>query len=198
MSQRATAPTLSAAAVPIHGAAVDLVLVLLGTGLIALSAQVTVALPFTPVPLTGQTFGVVLVGSSLGALRGTTSSLLYVLIGCLGAPVFASGAHGFGVLSGATGGYLVALPVAAAVVGFLAERRWDTRFSSAIGSMLTGNVIIYLIGLPWLAAVLNTNLERTLELGLYPFVPGDLLKLYLAAALLPATWRLVERSRRER
>jgi biotin transport system substrate-specific component len=78
------------------------------------------------------------------------------------------------------------------VTGALAERRWDRRFSSAVGAMLTGNVVIYLVGLPWLAVVLNTNLEQTLEDGLYPFVPGDLFKLYCAAALLPAAWRGVK------
>jgi biotin transport system substrate-specific component len=87
----------------------------------------------------------------------------------------------------------VGFVLAAAASGFLAERGWDRRFSSSIGAMLTGNVIIYLVGLPWLAVVLDTNLEKTLEYGLYPFVPGDLFKLYLAAAVLPTAWRIVER-----
>ena len=82
------------------------------------------------------------------------------------------------------------------VTGYLAERRWDRRFSSAVGAMLTGNVVIYLFGLPWLAVVLNTNLEKTLEYGLYPFVPGDTFKLYLAAAALPGAWRLIGRLNR--
>ena len=83
--------------------------------------------------------------------------------------------------------------LAAAVTGFLAERRWDRSLSSSISSMLTGNVIIYLVALPWLSVVLDTNLEKTLEYGLYPFVPGDIFKLYVAAALLPGAWKLVER-----
>ena len=100
------------------------------------------------------------------------------------------------MITGASGGYLVSYPFVAALTGRLAERRWDRRVSSAIGAMLTGNVLIYLCGLPWLAVVLNTNLEKTLEYGLYPFVPGDTFKLYLAALALPGAWRLVERVKR--
>ena len=96
------------------------------------------------------------------------------------------------MITSASGGYIVGFIAAAAVTGVLAEHRWDRRFSSSVGAMLTGNVVIYLVGLPWLAVVLNTNLEKTLEYGLYPFVPGDLFKLYCAAALLPAAWRGVE------
>jgi biotin transport system substrate-specific component len=172
------------------------VLIGLGAGLIAGSAQISIALPFTPVPITGQTFAVLLVGASLGTVRGGTSALLYVLLGIAGAPVYAHGAQGWAVITGASGGYLVSYPFAAALTGWLAERHWDRRFSSAVGAMLTGNVLIYLFGLPWLAVVLGTGLEKTLELGLYPFVPGDTFKLYLAAALLPAAWRTVGRSTR--
>ncbi len=89
----------------------------------------------------------------------------------------------------------VSYPFVAALTGALAERRWDRRFSSAVGAMLTGNVLIYLVGLPWLAVVLHTNLEQTLTDGLYPFVPGDMFKLYLAAAALPGAWKLVGRLR---
>jgi len=185
--------TLRLAALPRVGLLTDLVVVALGAGLIAASAQVSIPLPFTPVPVTGQTFAVLLVGASLGLVRGGASGALYVLLGVAGAPVYADGAHGLAVVTGATGGYLVGFVVAAAVTGFLAERRWDRRFSSAGGAMLTGSLVIYLVGLPWLAVVLGTGLEKTLELGLYPFVPGDMLKLYLAAALLPAAWRLVGR-----
>jgi biotin transport system substrate-specific component len=190
------ATTLRLAVLPRAGALADAVLIAAGAGLIAASAQLSIALPFTPVPLTGQTFAVVLVGASLGGVRGSVSSLLYVLIGIAGAPVYAHGASGWGVITGATGGYLVGLPLAAALTGYLAEKRWDRQFSSAVGAMLTGNVLIYLVGLPWLAVVLNTNLEKTFEFGLYPFVAGDLCKVYLAAAALPAAWRLADRMRR--
>jgi biotin transport system substrate-specific component len=189
------AATLRLAAVPNAGRVADVAWVGIGAAVIALSAQVAVALPFTPVPITGQTLSVLLVGAALGSVRGSASAMLYVAVGAAGAPIYAQAAHGWGVLSGATGGYLIALPLAAALTGFLAERGWDRRFSSAVGAMLIGNTLIFLLGLPWLAVVLNTNLEKTLEYGLYPFVPGDLFKLYLAAALLPAAWRLAGRKR---
>ena len=195
---RSEAATLRLAALPDAGWLTDAILVALGAGLLAGSAQVSIALPFTPVPITGQTFAVLLVGASLGTVRGGASALLYVLLGIAGAPLYAHGAHGWAVITGASGGYLISYPFASALTGWLAERRWDRRFSSAVGAMLTGNVLIYLFGLPWLAVVLGTGLEKTLELGLYPFVPGDTFKLYLAAAALPAAWRLVGRSERLR
>jgi biotin transport system substrate-specific component len=117
-------------------------------------------------------------------------------VGALGAPVYADGNHGWDVLTGPTGGYIVGFVLAAGVTGYLAQRRWDRRFSSAVAAMLTGNVVIYLVGLPWLAEQIDAGLEGTLEAGLYPFVVGDLLKLYLAGALLPAAWGLVGRIRR--
>ncbi|MDP9232773.1 MAG: biotin transporter BioY [Actinomycetota bacterium] len=170
----------------------------LGAGIIAGSAQLSIKLPFTPVPITGQTFSVLVVGASLGMLRGGASALLYVLIGLVGAPVYASGNGGLDVITGASGGYLVSYPFVSALTGRLAEQRWDRRFSSAVGAMLTGNVLIYLFGLPWLAVDLHTGLEKTLELGLYPFVPGDTFKLYLAAITLPAAWRIVDRADRSK
>ncbi len=190
---RSDAATLRLALVPRTDVLTDAVLVALGAGLIAASAQISIPLPFTPVPITGQTFSVLLVGASLGTVRGGASALLYVLIGIVGAPVYASGNHGWEIITGASGGYLVSYPFVAALTGWLAERKWDRRFSSAVGAMLTGNVVIYLFGLPWLAVVLGTGLESTLEKGLYPFVPGDTFKLYLAAALLPAAWKFVRR-----
>jgi biotin transport system substrate-specific component len=191
----AEATTLRYAAFPRSGLLTDAVLVVAGAGLIAAAAQVSIPLGFTPVPVTGQTFAVLLVGSALGTLRGGASASLYLAVGLLGAPIYADGDGGWDVVAGASGGYLVAFPLAAALSGWLAERRWDRRFNSSIGAMLTGNVLIYAIGLPWLALELNTGLERTLELGFYPFVIGDTIKLYLAAALLPAAWRLVGRRR---
>lgn len=192
---RPEAATLRLAIFPRAGILTDALLVLAGTTLVALAAQVSIPLPFTPVPITGQTFAVVLVGASLGAVRGFSSLLLYWLVGIAGAPVYADQTHGWEKFMGPTGGYIIGFIVAAAVTGWLAERRWDRRLSSSITAMLTGNVIIYLAGLPWLAAEIDTNLEGTLEAGLYPFVIGDLLKLYLAGVLLPGAWRLVERLR---
>jgi biotin transport system substrate-specific component len=189
------AATLRLAVLPRSRLLTDAVLVTLGAGLIAASAQISISLPFTPVPITGQTFAVLLVGASYGTVLGGASALLYVLVGIVGAPVYAHGAEGWAVITGASGGYLVSYPFVAALTGYLAERRWDRRFSSAVAAMLTGNVVIYLFGLPWLAVVLGTNLEKTLQDGLYPFVPGDVFKLYLAGAALPVGWRLVKRFR---
>ena len=189
------AATLRFALVPQTGLLTDVVLVGGGAAAIVGAAQVSVPLPFTPVPVTGQTLAVLLVGAGLGSVRGAASVALYLLLGIAGLGVFADGAHGWAAIAGATGGYMVGFLLAAPLVGLLAERRWDSRFSSALGALLTGNLVIYLVGLPWLAVVLHTNLEKTLEYGLYPFVPGDMVKLYLAAALLPGAWRLVRSSR---
>ena len=189
------AATLRLAVFPRSGLLTDILLVFAGTGFVALAAQVTIALPFTPVPISGQTFAVVLVGASLGALLGLASLGLYLFVGALGAPVYAEGEGGWAVLTGPTGGYIVGFCCAAALVGWMAQQRWDRRFNSAVAAMLTGNVVIYLFGLPWLAREIGTGLEGTLEAGLYPFVVGDLLKLYLAGALLPSAWKLVERMR---
>ena len=193
MTARSEAATLRLAVFPRGGLLTDVALVLAGTALVSAAAQISVKLPFTPVPITGQTFAVLLVGASLGAARGAASLGLYLLLGIAGAPVYAHHDSGWDVITSASGGYVVGFVVAAAVTGWLAERRWDRRFSSSIGAMLTGNVIVYLFGLTWLAHVLHTNLEKTLEDGLYPFVPGDVFKLYLAALALPAAWHGVRR-----
>jgi biotin transport system substrate-specific component len=163
--------------------------ILLGAGvlLVALSAQVSFHLPGTPVPISGQTFAVLLVGSAYGATRGVATIALYLLVGIVGLPVFSSGTSGWEQVSGATGGYLVGMLVAAGVAGLLAQRGLDRKISSAVASMLTGNVVIYVFGLAWLYH----------EAGLYPFVVGDLLKVYLAGALLPGAWSLVRRVRGE-
>jgi len=195
MTAQTSAPTLRLAVLPRAGLLADAALIAGGAGLMAASAQFAFKLPFTPVPITGQTFSVLLVGAALGTVRGGASALLYVLAGLM-LPVYASGGEGWDVITSASGGYLVSYPVVSALTGRLAEQQWDRRFSSAVGAMLTGNVVIYLFGLPWLAVVLNTNLEKTLELGLYPFVPGDTFKLYLAAAALPGAWKLVGAAKR--
>jgi biotin transport system substrate-specific component len=196
MTTHPQAATLRNAILPRSGLLTDALLIAGGAGLIAASAQVSFKLPFTPVPITGQTFSVLLVGAALGTMRGGASAFLYVLAGLL-FPIYAPHTgYGWSTITSASGGYLVSYPFVAALTGWLAERRWDRKFSSAVGAMLTGNVVIYLFGLPWLAVVLNTNLEKTFELGLYPFVPGDTFKLYLAAAALPGAWKLVGAAKR--
>ena len=189
------AATLRLAVIPRTGILTDALLILGGAMFLALCAQVSFQLPFTPVPLTLQTFGVLLVGASYGAARGGLTAAVYFLFGIVGLPVFADRAHGLDVVLGATGGYLLGFILAAVVVGWLAQRQWDRRFSSAVTAMLTGTVIIYVCGLVWLKQDQGLDLATTLEYGLYPFVPGDLLKLYLAGALLPGAWRLLGRLR---
>lgn len=193
--------TLRRATVPRSSALTSAILVAGGAAFIALFAQISIDLPFTPVPITGQTFAVLLVAASLGLVHGTLACALYLLAGTVGLPVFADQAHGWGEVVGATGGYLVGFLIAGAVVGTMAERNWDRRFSSSVSAMLSGTVIIYATGLVWLAYWLGDNgypngLTDVLENGLYPFVIGDMVKLYLAGALLPAAWSLVQRLRR--
>ena len=187
------AATLRLAVVPRGGLLADAVLVAGGAGLVALAAQVSIHLGFTPVPITGQTFAVVLVGASLGAVRGAASLLLYLAVGIAGVPVYAQHKHGWEVFSGATGGYIVGFVAAAALIGVLAENGWDRRFSSSLSAMLIGNVVIYAFGLVWLQHDLHVNWPTALTDGLYPFVLGDLIKVFLAALALPSAWRLVRR-----
>jgi biotin transport system substrate-specific component len=176
----------------------EAVLIAAGSLLVAGAAQVVIPLPFTPVPITGQTFAVLLVGASLGAGRGAASLALYLGEGAAGLPFFAGGASGIAVITGVTGGYLVGFVFAGTLVGFLAQRGWDRRFASALGAMLTGNLVIYLFGVLGLAAFMGASplSEEVLLAGLYPFVPGDLIRIYLAAAALPGAWRLVRRNDR--
>ncbi len=168
-------------------------LALAGSWLVAALAQLEIRLPFTPVPVTGQTLGVLLVGASLGWAFGACSMLLYLAQGALGLPFFAGGAGGveFLRLSQATGGYLVGFVFAAAVVGALSERGWDRDLRGSISAMFLGELVLYLVAIPWLMHALGVGLERALVLGLAPFVVGDALKLLLAAGALPAAWRLV-------
>src|ERR671924_610003 len=135
---------------------VDAALVVGGALLIAGGAQISIPLPFTPVPITGQTFGVLLVGASLGPWHGASSGALYLLLGGIGLPFYAGGTGGWTHVEGATGGYLLSYMFAAWATGALAQRGWDRKIGSSIGAMLTGNVIIYLFGLPWLAWQLGT------------------------------------------
>jgi biotin transport system substrate-specific component len=190
------AATLRLAVLPRSSLLTDALLVCAGAGFVALAAQVSIHLGFTPVPITLQTFAVLLVASAYGTVLGTASLLLYLLVGIAGAPVYAEQRSGWEVFSGATGGYIVGFVVAAALTGYLAERGWDRRFATAVSVMLTGNVVIYVFGLVWLHHNLDVNWPNALELGLYPFVPGDIFKLYLAALALPAAWKLVERVKR--
>jgi len=171
----------------------DLLLILGFTAVTALSAQI--AFYIGPVPITGQTFAVLLTGALLGSKRGALSQLTYLGLGAMGAPIFAGWMGGPAVLMGPTGGYLIGFVAAAFVVGLLAERGWDRRTWSMALAMLIGNSVIYAFGLPWLSIWLGhvAAADSVLAVGLYPFIPGDLLKLVLAAIALPSGWALLNR-----
>ncbi len=183
--------TLADVAWPRAGLWRDSLLVLAASLLTALAAQIAIPLPWSPVPVTGQTFAVLLSGAVLGARRAFMAQLAYLAEGAIGLPVFASGAAGVAALIGPTGGYLVAFPFAAALTGALAERGWDRRFLTTFAALLAGSVLIFALGLAWLARFIPA--DRLLISGLIPFVPGDLLKSALAAAAFPAVWRRVGR-----
>ncbi|MFH2104544.1 MAG: biotin transporter BioY [Chloroflexota bacterium] len=169
----------------------DLGLVLAGTLLVALLAQVRIPLPFTPVPITGQTFAVLLVAVALGSHRGAVSLMLYATLGLGGLPVFAGGASGLAYALGPTGGYLVGFALAAWVVGRLAERGLERTVRTAWLPFLAGTLVIYLCGAGWLSFVLG-SLPQALAVGVLPFLVGDTVKILLAALALPAAWRLVK------
>ena len=168
-------------------------LILAGTLLIALGAQVSFVIPGNPVPITGQTFGVLVAGGALGFRRGIASAALYVVLGMIGLPFFALGRTGIEVLLGATGGYLVGFVLASAIVGRLAELGWDRKVVGSVGAMLIANLAIYVVGVPWLAVVTGNDLAWAVQYGFVPFVAGDALKLVLAAAVFPVAWWVVGR-----
>ena len=186
--------TLTDALVPRTGVLRNAVLIVLFSLITAAAAQVSIPLPFTPVPITGQTFAVLLTGALLGSRLGALSLLLYLAEGAAGLPVFALGRSGLATLLGPTGGYLLAFPVAAFVVGWLAERGWDRRVFTTALAMLLGNLVIYAGGVPWLARFVG-GLPEAVALGMVPFLPGDAIKLVLAALLLPTGWALLGRFR---
>jgi biotin transport system substrate-specific component len=196
----------------------NLLLIVAGTILLTVGAYVSFNVPafaignlYVPaneyVPFTLQTFGVLFTGALLGARRGIASIGLYLLIGAIGFPVFAAdanGVHASGIdtiatveggrlILGTTGGYLLGFLVAGALVGRLAELGWDRHVRGSIAAMALGSIVIYAIGVTWLAIAANLSLDLALQYGLYPFLPGDVVKLLVAAGLLPVGWRMVAR-----
>ena len=176
-----------------HSRVRDAVLVLSAALLTAACAQISFPIPGSPVPVTGQTFAVLLTGAALGANRGAAGQLLYVGMGLVGLPFFADGESGASVVFGATGGYLLAFPIAAWVCGKLAEARFDRTPLKALPAFTVGSLIVFAIGVPWLAVSADISLAKAIELGFVPFIAGGILKAALAAGLLPAAWKLVGR-----
>ena len=169
----------------------DFTLIIGGSLLIALSAQV--AIPIGPVPITMQTLAVLLVGALLGSRRGALSVLVYLTEGVMGFPFFAGGAAGAAYLAGPTGGYLIGFVFAAFVTGSLTERGWDRHVETTVAAMLLGSIVFYVFALARLSLLPGWDFEKALRLGLYPFIPGDLAKIALAATILPAGWKALGR-----
>ncbi len=188
MLTNATVADIWRPAEKIHAGLYDLVLIIAGSFLIALSAQMAIGFP---VPISGQTFAIVMIGALYGARRGGLCVLIYVLEGAAGLPVFANAGFGLAVLSGPTGGYLIGFIIAAYVVGLLAQAGWDRRVWTTVLAMLVGNLIIYGFGLSWLFCLMGFS-SKVLTAGLYPFIIGDILKTAIAAVLLPSGWKILE------
>ncbi len=170
----------------------DAILVFSGAVLTVIAARISIPLPPSPVPITGQTFAVVVVGASLGASRGFCSLLLYVSMG-LFLPVYSNGTQGWDVLWGATGGYLIAFPIAAALIGFLAEKGADRKPLLAFLTFALGQLVIFGIGVPWLKVVSGMGWDKAIYNGMIVFIIGGLIKSLLAGITLPLVWRLLKK-----
>ncbi|WP_306213163.1 biotin transporter BioY [Actinoplanes sp. RD1] len=168
----------------------DVLLVAGGAGFVGLLAQVAVPIPGTPVPITGQTLGVLLIGAAFGWRRAAATIALYAIVGLAGVPWFSNGTSGYAT---ASFGYIVGFFLAATAAGRLAERGADRTILKALPAMLVAEVIIYAVGLPWLAVAADLSFAETLSKGLVPFLLGDAVKAALAAGLLPAAWALTRR-----
>ena len=159
--------------------------------LVALSAQVVI--PIGPVPITGQSFAVLLTGALLGSRLGAMTMIVYLVEGTSGLPFFYQGNGGLAHLLGPTGGYLVAFPAAAFITGAFAENGWDKKFPTAVVAMAIGSIIIMLSGWAWFSLVMQTPLLTSFQLTVLKFIPGDIVKILLAAAALPLGWKLLKR-----
>lgn len=159
--------------------------------LVALSAQIVI--PVGPVPITAQTFAVLLTGALLGSRLGAMALIVYLMEGAVGLPFFYGGSSGILHILGPTGGYLVAFPAAAFITGAFAEHGWDKRFPTAVAAMAIGSLLIMLSGWGWFALVTHTSLPVAFKLTVLQFIPGDIIKIVLAAALLPAGWKLLRK-----
>jgi biotin transport system substrate-specific component len=158
---------------------------------VALSAQIVI--PVGPVPITAQTFAVLLTGALLGSRLGAMAIIVYLMEGTLGLPFFFGGSSGPAHLLGPTGGYLIAFPAAAFITGAFAEHGWDKRFPTSVAAMAIGSVVIMLSGWAWFALVTNTPLSVAFQITVLKFIPGDIIKIVLAAAVLPTGWKLLKR-----
>ena len=190
MSISSTA-TLRGALITRSTVSTKIALVVGGTAFLALMAQIAVPVPGSPVPVTGQTLGALLLGSAYGASLGFTTFATYLLVGFLGAPVFASGAHGLTRITVATGGYLVGMLLASLITGYLAGRKWDQKIFTVIPTMLIGDLVIFSAGLFWLHHSLHATWATTFKFGFTPFIVGEVIKIAIASTAMPTLWRFV-------
>lgn len=167
------------------------VLIVAGTGLLAICAKIQV--PFWPVPMTMQTFAVLLIGGAYGWRLGGATVLAYLAEGAVGLPVFAGATAGLGYFAGPTAGYLAGFVPSAALIGWLAERGWDRTLPRLVAALALATLVTFVAGIAWLATF--TGLPRAIEAGFVPFVPGEMLKLALVAAVLTAGWHFMRRIR---
>lgn len=192
---------MTAAALPVRlpvladvvpGARVRDALLVTGAALLtALLAQVAIPVAGSPVPITGQTLAVVLTAAALGPVRGVAGQALYLLLGAVGLPFYSDASHGIEVITGATGGFLVGFLPAALLIGLAARHGQDRRMTRALPLFAAGQLVIFAVGVPWLAVTAHLSADQALHAGFYPFIVGGLVKAAIAGALLPAAWRWV-------
>jgi biotin transport system substrate-specific component len=185
-----TSAVISQRALP-RTTVVSVLLVVAAAALTALAAQWYIVLPFTPVPITGQTFAVLLTGAALGWKLGAVGQMLYLAVGALGLPVFTEGSSGLETITGATGGYLIGFIAAAALIGWMAEHRQDRSFPTMFTAFIAGSTVIYIFGVAGLTIATGWPLTEAVEKGVVPFLLGDIVKAAAAGLLLPGCWRLL-------
>ena len=190
--------TLTNTILPRSSALTKALLITGGALFLALLAQVSIPVPGSPVPVTGQTLGVLLIGTTYGARLGFITFASYLLAGIAGAPIFAPSAtsanHGIERLTGATGGYLVGMLIASLLLGYLADRKADQKFRTSFPALLLGDLVIFTFGLAWLHASLDMTWAATFKAGFTPFILGEALKIAITATSLPLVWRKISRS----
>ena len=183
--------SLRATVFPRSSALTQALFVMGGVGFITVMAQVAIPVPGSPVPVTGQTLAVLLIGTTYGARLGLMTFATYLLAGVAGAPIFAGSTHGIEKVIGATGGYLVGMLIASFLLGYLADRKADQKFKTSFPALLLGDAVIFFFGLTWLHFSLELSWSATFAAGLTPFIFGELLKIAITATSLPLIWRKI-------
>lgn len=186
--------SLRATVFPRSSALTQALFIIGGVGFIAALAQISLPIPGSPVPVTGQTLAALLIGTTYGARLGFITFSTYLLVGIAGAPIFAGSTHGIERVTGATGGYLVGMLLASFVLGYLADRKADQSFKTSFPALILGDLIIFTFGLLWLRASLDLSWSATIAAGLTPFILGELLKIAITATSLPLIWRRISRT----